>query len=142
MKTFLTAILAIVSVVYGYGQKTKTNTLIKNKNFVLLQAIKFDEFNIVIDTVYLLGGDDARYSQVAHPILLKSGTIIDIYNFATKLQAAFFEEKDTIMDYDGQRVYVGKGTIMVYGVGKNTDAYIILNKEHVNQIVDETGKRF
>ena len=142
MKTTLIAIFVIAFIHVGYSQKSKTKIIIKNEKFVLLEATKYDEQNNITDIVYVLGGNDARYSKITSVVMIKSGTIIDIYNFSTKLQSSFFEEEGTTMEYDGQHVYVGKGILMVYGTGKDKDGYIVLNKKNVDQIVDESGKRF
>jgi hypothetical protein len=110
MKGFL-FILSLISIfsINASGQKTKTLTIYQDRNnsFHVRGIVHYDANNAVVDTSYYLSTFNDKYTTIYDALILKSGTIQEVYNFiAAVLKAGCTEETNVTVTIDGCRVHV------------------------------------
>lgn len=65
----------------GNAQKTISKTISRTQTAEITRHIHYDVDNHVVDTLYTMHGRDYRYQSIISMIVIKRGSISDIYLF-------------------------------------------------------------
>lgn len=105
-------LLILMAISFGANaQKTKSITVIKTGTtykFSIDGIIHYDG-DTPTDTSYYIAAMDEQYTMIYEPIILKSGSLQELYDFLKELHLAICnEEIKTTIPIQGCPVYVGR----------------------------------
>lgn len=138
MKTLITT-LFILTVSIAYSQKTKRMDVTSNAMLSVSCKITYDEDNNPSDTVYFMIGRDSRYTAIYESIIIKHGSLKEIYDLMN-YGIEFFKNEDdgTSMDFEGNHLsimrYSGIKTILIYGMEDDSRGYSMCNRNQMEKI--------
>jgi hypothetical protein len=115
------------------AQKTTRQTISESK--VASITMRITEKEQGADTLFLMSGQNAKYTRVINTIILKHGNPNDINDLLTECLKFLPEAEDTSLEYKGNTLMaLGKGRIMLFGSGRDKMGYIVLDKSAIAKL--------
>lgn len=111
------------------AQKTTRETVSKIRGITITKVIT------EADTLFMLMGQNSKYTHITDIIAIKSGTARDINMLLSQCMIFIPEKKGTSLDYEGNTILATGGSqIMLYGSGYDDRGYILLNKGAITKL--------
>lgn len=114
MKQLIFLTLFSLIAINAVAQKTKRFDIFSNQTTRLYGRVSY-EGDVQKDTVYVILGRDARYQQIVEYIILREGSLKEIYDFFIYCNAFVKKEDDGVSEtYEGNNIGVHKVLGMKY----------------------------
>jgi hypothetical protein len=127
-------ILLITASLWAHAQKTTRNTVSEFRGVTITQMIT-TQADGTADTLFLMMGRNAKYTQIIDIVTLKHGTARDISDLLTECMKFLPEKESTSLEYRGNTLMsLGKNQIMLFGTGQDQRGYILLNKGVITKL--------
>lgn len=108
--------------VSAYAQKTTRTTISSMRGISITRSITD------ADTLFLLMGQNAKYTHITDIVMLKNGTAQDINELLTECMRFLPEKEGTSLEYKGNTMAILGKNVMLFGTGRDQLDYIILSK--------------
>lgn len=126
-------ILLIAATLPVSGQKTTRNTISKMRGITITQVLT--ETDGVTDTLFMMMGQNGKYTHITDLVIVKHGTPGDINDLLTECMKFLPEKSGTSLEYKGNTLMsIGGGQIMVFGVGRDQRDYVMLSKGVISRL--------
>jgi hypothetical protein len=112
-----------------FAQKTTRITVSKIKEATVIGSVS------KYDTIFMLMGQNARYTHIIDIVSLKAGTLQDINDLLTECLKFIGEGDGNSLDYKGNRIVSMGNRIMVSEDGE--DGYILLHKQAILKLQND-----
>ncbi len=133
-------IFSLLLSVNCYSQISKTINIGRTYNSSISAHIKY-EGNIPVDSYYVFMAKDDRYKMLTDYIVIKDGSIKDIYKLLTAVKEFHSTQNDdgTSLKHDANLIsiykFMGGKWLNVYGIGTDSNGYSTFNIEQINKLI-------
>jgi hypothetical protein len=123
-------IVFLLSPMCALSQKTQRLTVSKIKEATVIGSVT------KYDTIFMLMGQNARYTHIIDIVSLKAGTLQDINDLLTECLKFIGEANGNSLTYKGNRIVsVGSNRLMVSEDGES--GYILLHKQAIIKLQND-----
>lgn len=124
-------LLFLLSPFFTIAQKT-TRQIISNSKGISITRIIKEEPNGEVDTVFMMSGQNVKYTHITDIIIVKYGQALEVNELLSECMKTLPEASGTSMEFNGNEIHsAGNGRILVYGIGDSKHGCVLLNKNAI-----------
>lgn len=121
---------------YSYSQKTTRQTVADARGVTVSRNIT--ERSGVPDTLFLMMGQNAKYTHITDIVMVKHGSANDINELLTECMKFLSEQDGSSLEYKGNTLMsMGGKQIMLFGSGRDKLGYILLNARIITKLQED-----